>query len=553
MTSNARRPTPPALDSRTRAFAVLGSHAFDVVVIGGGINGAAIARDAAMRGLHVALLERHDFASGTSSRSSRLIHGGLRYLEHGYFHLVFESSRERRLLLALAPHLVRPLAFTWPVYRGARVPRWKLAAGLLLYDALSLFRNTSRHRSFGRARTLAREPALAPDGLLGGAMYYDAATDDTRITLVNALGAEAAGAAVLNHAPVRAIRPRDGGHDVDVEDTLTGSRMTVRASVVVNAAGPWSDTVERLAGHDAPPAVRGTKGAHIAVPRARIGNRDALTILSPIDGRVMFVLPAGTNAIIGTTDTPTTAHPDDVRASEADVEYLLRSANAFFPAARLERRDVISAWAGIRPLIAAGYTDAATSASREHALAWTDHGMVSITGGKLTAYRAIAAEVVDAVEERLGRPISPCTTDTQPLPGGDIPSVERAVADARRLTDDEAIATRLVTAYGSLWGFVWIRTERDPPLGQRVVPELPYIMAEVAHAIEQERACDLADILIRRTHIAYETRDNGRAGARRIAPLAGSLLGWDEEETRRQLGNYDAEAARLFAVDPVDR
>src|SRR5688572_10895420 len=189
--------TPPP-QTRARAFDTLARGAFDVVVIGGGINGAAIARDAAMRGLRVALVERDDFASGTSSRSSRLVHGGLRYLEHGYFHLVFESSRERRLLLALAPHLVRPLAFTWPVYRAARVPRWKLAAGLLLYDALSLFRNTSRHRNLGRARTLATEPALAPDGLLGGARYYDAATDDTRITLVNALGAEAAGAAVLN-------------------------------------------------------------------------------------------------------------------------------------------------------------------------------------------------------------------------------------------------------------------------------------------------------------------------------------------------------------------
>ncbi len=553
MTLNARRPTPPALDSRTRAFVALAGQAFEVIVIGGGINGAAIARDAAMRGLHVALLERDDFASGTSSRSSRLIHGGLRYLEHGYFHLVFESSRERRLLLALAPHLVRPLAFTWPVYRGARVPRWKLAAGLLLYDALSLFRNTSRHRNLGRARTLEREPAIAPDDLLGGAMYYDASTDDTRITLVNALGAEASGAAVLNHAPVRAMTPRDGGLDVEFEDTLTGSRMTVRASVVVNATGPWSDSIERLAGHNAPPAVRGTKGAHITVPRARIGNRDALTILSPIDGRVMFVLPSGTNAIIGTTDTPTTAHPDDVRASEADVAYLLRSANAFFPAARLERRDVISAWAGIRPLIAAGYTDAATSASREHALAWTDNGMVSITGGKLTAYRAIAAEVVDAVEERLGREVSPCTTDTEPLPGGDITSVERAIQDARRLTDDDAIATRLVTAYGSAWGFVWIRTERDPMLAERVAPGLPYIMAEVAHAIEQERACTFADVLVRRTHIAYETRDNGRAAARRIAPLVASLLGWDDEETRRQLAVYDAEAERLFAVDPADR
>ena len=465
--------TAPALDSRGRALEALGGGPYDVVVIGGGINGAAIARDAAMRGMRVALLERDDFASGTSSRSSRLIHGGLRYLEHGYFHLVFESSRERRLLLALAPHLVRPLAFTWPVYRGARVPRWKLAAGILLYDALSLFRNVARGRSLGRARIVEREPKLATTNLLGGAVYYDAATDDTRITLVNALGAESAGAAVLNHAPVRSITTHPDGLHVYVEDLLTRRHMTVRARVVVNATGPWTDTVERLAGHDAPPAVRGTKGAHIAVPRARIGNREALTILSPLDGRVMFILPSGVNAIIGTTETPTTSAPEDVRASETDVAYLLESANAFFPDARLRRDDVVSAWAGVRPLITAGYTAAATSASREHALAWTADDMVSITGGKLTAYRAIAAEVVDAVEERLGTPHVPCTTDRVPLPGGDLPSLERAIVEARRATDDEAVATRLVTAYGSQWGFVSIRCERDPWLAERIVPELP--------------------------------------------------------------------------------
>src|SRR5688572_14418514 len=205
MTPDARRPTPPALDSRTRAFVVLGSHAFDVVVIGGGINGAAIARDAALRGLSVALLERDDFASGTSSRSSRLVHGGVRYLEHGHLRLVFESSAERRRLLRLAPHLVRPLRFVWPVYRGARVPRWKLAAGLTLYDLLALFRNVAPHRLLGAEGVIAEEPALTRDALVGGAAYYDAATDDARLTLANALGAAEAGATVLNHAEVGAL------------------------------------------------------------------------------------------------------------------------------------------------------------------------------------------------------------------------------------------------------------------------------------------------------------------------------------------------------------
>src|SRR5687768_3689336 len=331
MTPDARRPTPPALDSRTRAFAVLGSHAFDVVVIGGGINGAAIARDAALRGLHVALLERDDFASGTSSRSSRLIHGGLRYLEHGYFHLVFESSRERRLLLKLAPHLVRPLAFTWPVYRGARVPRWKLGAGMLLYDVLARFGNVGRHERLDAAGVLRHEPALRSDGLAGGARYWDARTDDARLTVATALAAADADATVLNHCA--AIALTSGGGRITgavVRDAFGGGDRTVRADVVVNATGPWSDEVRALDASGAAPGatVRGTKGVHVLVPRDRVGNAGAVTLLSPVDGRVMFVLPAGRFALVGTTETRTVAHPAEVRASAADVDYLLASVNA---------------------------------------------------------------------------------------------------------------------------------------------------------------------------------------------------------------------------------
>jgi glycerol-3-phosphate dehydrogenase len=564
-----------ALRRREHALGVLGRERFDVLVIGGGINGAAIARDAALRGLRVGLVEQGDFASGTSSRSSRLIHGGLRYLEYGYLHLVFESSRERRLLLQLAPHLVRPLAFTWPVYDRARVPRWKLEAGLFLYDALSLFRNVERHQSLDRDAVLAREPGLRRDGLGGGAMYYDASTDDSRLTLANALGAEAAGAVLFNHASVRSIYPMREGIEVGVDDLLGGTSVVVRTRVAVNAAGPWTDAIRRLEEPSAPSSVRGTKGVHIAVPRDRVRNRHAITLLSPIDQRVMFVLPGGIHTIVGTTDTPTDAPPEQVRAGEGDIAYLLGSINAFFPEARLARGDVVSAWAGIRPLIASGYTSGASSASREHAIVWTRGGVLTITGGKLTTYRAMAEEAVDALVKRLGGAAEGCSTARASLPGGEVRSLAHEIAEARRyltVTGGRALvetvrasgrgrsstpaqwtpdpAHRLVIAYGAEWRIVWERAERDPALSQLVVTGLPYIMAEMVHGVEREHAHTLGDLLIRRTHIAYETADHGRAAAALVAPVVAPLLEWDSDEVARQISMYDAEATRVFGVDP---
>src|SRR5262245_40316855 len=250
-------------ERRARQFEALSNTAFDLLVIGGGITGCGVARDAALRGLRVALVEKDDFASGTSSRSSRLIHGGLRYLEHGHLHLVFEASAERHRLLRLAPHLVRPLEFVWPVYAGARVPRWKLSAGLTLYDALALFRNVAAHKRLDASDVSAIEPALRREGLRGGARYFDAATDDARLTLANAIGALEAGAAVVNHAELRAIQLDNGSvAGASVTDTLSGETLEVRARVIVNAAGPWSDAVQHILEpeHAARPAVRGSKG-----------------------------------------------------------------------------------------------------------------------------------------------------------------------------------------------------------------------------------------------------------------------------------------------------
>ena len=484
---------------RGDALRALSERVFDLLIVGGGITGAGIARDAVLRGLSVALIDKGDFASGTSSRSSRLIHGGVRYLEHGHLHLVFEAQAERRRLLQVAPHLVQPLAFTWPVYRGQRLALWKLSAGLTLYDILSLFRNVKRHRTLDAREVLGFEPGLRRDTLRGGVRYYDAATNDSRLTLANVLDAQSLGAVVANHVSLTGHGDRrDGARVARVQDTLTRQSFEIRARAFVNATGPWSDDVRRLESGAKKNRVKGSKGAHIAVARDRIGNRDAVTMLHPRDGRVMFALPAGPNAIIGTTDTFTDVSPDDVRASEADVAYLLDAANAFFPGAKLQRGDVIAAWAGIRPLMPT--TKSERAASREHAIDRRD-GSVTITGGKLTTFRVMAAQVVDVAQRVVGRGSDGDGTETRPLPRSD-----------------------------------------PPATGDEISPGLPYRMDAMRWCVEHELACTLGDLLIRRTQIAYETRDNGQAAARKVA----AALGWGSDQVER----YDAEARRIFAIDP---
>ncbi|MFL5562014.1 MAG: glycerol-3-phosphate dehydrogenase [Gemmatimonadaceae bacterium] len=551
--ANSRRGdvAPQPLAERTRTVERLGSERFDVLVVGGGITGVGVARDAALRGLSVALVERDDFASGTSSRSSRLVHGGLRYLEHGHLHLVFESSLERRRLLELAPHLVRPLEFTWPVYEGARVPRWKLGAGLFLYDLLALFRNVAPHRRLDPDEVIAREPKLRADGLTGGASYYDAATDDARLTLATALGAREAGACVVNHAAVRRLTAMRGRTDgAIVADAITGAEAMVRARVIVNAAGPWSDEIRRLDEPGVPPTLHGTKGVHITVPSERVGNRAALTLLSPVDGRVMFVLPGETHTIVGTTDTETTATPDDVRASRADVTYLLDAANHFFPAARLTADDVVCSWAGIRPLIAGRFGEDAAGASREHEITVSGRGVVSVSGGKLTTYRAMSAEVVDVVERELGNRGASSATAKVSLPGGEIDSLEQEIERALRATGSTTLGEHLAHAYGSRWCDVWSLAKDDPALAEPLVSGLPYIGAELAYGVDAELALTVTDLLVRRTKVAFETRDHGRSVAPLAARIAGARLGWDEAAHAAALAAYERDAARLFAIDP---
>jgi glycerol-3-phosphate dehydrogenase len=534
---------PPPVETLSR----LRSASFDLLVIGGGITGAAVAREAALRGLSVALVERGDFASATSSRSSRLIHGGIRYLEHGHLRLVMEASAERRRLMRLAPHLVRPLEFTWPVYRGARIGRLRLGAGLILYDALSAFRNVRRHRRLSRAAVMAREPSLEPNGLTGGAAYFDACTDDTRLTLANALGARDAGAVVANHVEVTGLRMEGGrvrgGLCVSQPE---GAGVEVAARVVVNATGPWTAWLRALEEPVSDEPSHGSKGVHILVPRAAVGNAGAVTLVSPIDGRVMFVLPAGKFTIIGTTETSAPRSLATVRATESDVAYLLESARAYFGGAGLRRGAVISAWAGVRPL--AAHDGDAGSASREHAISVGPRGMITVTGGKLTTYRVIGSQVVDRVQVQLGGRATRSETLDAPLPGGSVdPSRELAVAT--RETGAADVASRLVRAHGSRWSEVWEVARSRPELRARLCDGLPYILAECIHAVRGEMARNLGDLLIRRVPLAFESPDHGVGAAGAVLEALSDEPGWRGTDRGALLASYREELDGMFTVE----
>ncbi|HET7552331.1 MAG TPA: glycerol-3-phosphate dehydrogenase [Gemmatimonadaceae bacterium] len=537
---------PLSLATRESNLSALGEEPLDILIVGAGITGAGVAREAAMRGMRVALVDKEDFASGTSSRSSRLVHGGIRYLEHGELHLVYEASRERRILLRIAPHLVRPLQFLWPIFEKTRIPRWKLRAGFLLYDALALFRNIANHRSLDRKKVLDEEPALRQVGLRGGVNYFDAATDDIRLTIANVRAAAEAGAVVVNHLAVRSMS-KEGAlvNGVSGEDSLTGRSVSITARTVVNATGPWSDEIRRLANPEAQPSVRGTKGVHVAIARSRIGNNGALTLLSPIDGRVVFVLPAGRLTIIGTTESDYSGPPDQVLPTAADVTYLLRTANSFFPSAHLVSGDVISAWAGIRPLVSDD-TSTPGSVSREHAVHWTAPGLLSVSGGKLTTYRSMAEDVVDEIARSLGLPVNHAPTARVPLPGGDMASFEEEASRARETIGANDVANHLVSAYGTEWRDVWAIVQKDNALVARVAPELPYIAAEIHWAVEHEMALTLADILVRRLHVAFETHDHGISAAPAVARVAAPLLGWTEKRIESELARYGREVGGIF-------
>ena len=536
--------------TRRAQWSALPGDAVDLLVIGGGITGAGIARDAAMRGICTTLVDAGDFGWGTSSRSSRLIHGGLRYLEHGWLRLVFEASRERRTLLRIAPHLVRPSRFLFPAHQGSRVKRWEISAGVLLYDLLALFRNVHGCRWLSRQGVLREEPRLRDKGLTGGAAYWDAQTDDARLVLATIRSAHRHGARCLSYVRVVSLDKAEGRlRGALLEDAFTGERKALHARVVVNATGPWSDALRRLDEPGAEPMLRPTKGAHIAIPQQRIGNHGAVTLLSPIDGRVMFVLPWGDVTVIGTTDTDEPAPPADVAANAQDVLYLIRSANAIYPDARLGTGDVIAAWAGLRPLLRADGEDPG-NVPREHRIIESTSGLVTIAGGKLTTYRSMAEELVNVVAERLqqldGRALPPrAPTDTEPLPGGEVHDL---VALTEQMTLEgvpAALATHLVDQYGAEAPGVASIMKADHALAAPLVAGGPWIAAEVVYQARREMALTVSDVLVRRTHAFHRRAGQAIGAAAEVGRLLAGELGWDAARTEQSVRAYREEVERM--------
>ena len=535
---------------RGAALARLGSETFDLLVIGGGINGAGIARDAAMRGLRTALVEHADFASGTSSRSSKLIHGGFRYLEQGDVRLVLEACRERERLRRLAPHLVRPQEFIFPVYEDGPVGRFKLAAGLWAYDLMAGLWNVHRHRMLSARATRKAEPALRTEGLRGAGRYWDCRTDDARLVLETILAAGREGAVAVSYARVAALLKEDGRlAGARLVDRLGGGEVSVRARVVVNATGPWVDAVAVLDA-PAPPRLRLTKGVHVLVPRARVGNRAAVVLHAVKDGRVMFVIPWQEQTLVGTTDTDHEGGPDVPAVVEAaDVSYLLETVNHYFPAARLSRADVTSAFAGLRPLIAppAGAAVAPSSVSREEEIFASPSGLISIAGGKLTTHRLVAAAVVERVIDALRRGgerrrFGRSRTGTVPLPGGTAPP--DSVAAAVLSHDGNGLAPpvigHLADRYGSRVGELLHRVAADRRLADPIVPTLPDPRAEVLEAVEREGALTVEDVLRRRTQISLREETEGVRVAGEVAALMAGPLGWTPEAARAAAESYAA-------------
>ena len=533
----------------------------DIVVIGGGITGAGIARDAARRGLRVALFEQNDIAYGTSSRSSKLIHGGLRYLESYEFSLVFESVSERRVVQDLAPHLVNPLAFLFPVYQGARKSLRMINAGMWLYDGLALFRSPKRHKTLKPREVSNQEPLLKQEGLQGAPVYYDCSTDDARLTLETVIDAIQNGATAVNWARVDAFTKNEQGRvsGVVVRSVRDGSLREVKAQAVINATGPWTDEVLALSGPRASKMLRPTKGIHIVVKRDRLPVEHAVVLFHPTDERVLFALPWGERTYVGTTDTDYEGTPGQEYATLEDVDYLIAAANHYFPNSPIARKDVISTWAGLRPLIQpeADVGDMSESqVSREHQIHIGEDGLITIAGGKLTTYRKMAKECVDTAVQvlklmgELPEDIRSGQTFKFPLPGAvgwpaddDHEKVADEIATLCECELSHATRRHLVDTYGMRALELAKLCASAPELLEPIVPGRAEIMAQVDFGVIEELAASVSDIMVRRTQIFFRDADQGLGSVEKVADRMATLIGWSAEERRRSIEEYEAEVA----------
>jgi len=523
-----------------RNFDDIARQELDLIVVGGGIVGTGIARDASIRGLRTLLLEKEDFAYGTTSRSSRLIHGGLRYLRHLDFHLVRQDLREREVLLNIAPHLVHPLPFllplTGPLIRSA------MALGMRLYDLLSFDKSLPSHHFLSRRETLELEPDLSLAGLSGSYLYYDCQVPFAeRLCLENALSAAEHGASVVNHARVTGL-VSDGGAvaGVLVEDVLSGQVQQVKARIVVNAAGHWVDGVSGMLHRRLRPTVRRTKGIHILTPQL---SRKAVVLFARADGRLFFVIPWQGYSLIGTTDTDYSGDLDNVYAGAEDVDYLLGEVRQAFPALRM--KDIFYATAGLRSL-AGSMGGKASNISRRHRL--VDHersdgigGFVSVLGGKITGYRAIAQEAVDLVCRKIGVK-APCGTAEAALPGAPAVPPDRVAQAAQESGLPLETMAHLTALYGSRFSQVLDLVRQDARGGQSICPHCLDILAQVWHAVKEESTFTVTDFLLHRSAIGLGPCQ-GLDAVDTVAREMRHLLGWSDTEQQRQSEAYRTLAA----------
>jgi glycerol-3-phosphate dehydrogenase len=554
-------PNNGRIDARDRAAVLdrLGGAEFDVLVIGGGITGVGTALDAASRGLRVALVEARDLASGTSSRSSKLIHGGLRYLEQFDFKLVWEALRERDLLVSkLAPHLVKPVSFLYPLHRKV-LERPYVGAGLVLYDAMEgTKRPVPHHRHLTVRGALRLAPGVKPAGLAGALLYYDAQTDDARYTVTVARTAAAHGALIANRVSARELLRDDGpeGRVVGarVQDEESGRELEVRAKRVVLCAGVWTDLVHELGGIQAGYKVRMSKGVHLVVPYEAI--RSDTGIILRTEKSVLFIIPWGQRWIVGTTDTDWTGDRAEPTATSEDIDYILEHANRIL-ARPLTRADVIGVYAGLRPLIAADDSKPTTKLSREHVVDTPVPGLASIAGGKFTTYRLMARDVVDAAVADYERWVPASVTDQLPLLGAD--GLAAAAAEAERLAEDYGVpreaVEHLLDRYGTLTEEVLELTRDDPALARPLADGHPYLGAEVAYAVTHEGALHVEDVLVRRVRLFIETGARGAEAVGPVTGIMGGLLGWDAArraaETERYLELLEADTRALHELTSV--
>ena len=519
--------------TRTDAWQRLANESWDLLVIGGGATGAGVALDAATRGLNVALVEREDFSAGTSSRSTKLIHGGVRYLEkavkefdRSQFALVRDALRERAVLIKIAPHLAKAIPLVTPLYNWLQVPYFM--AGLKLYDGLAGKANLAPSRFVDAKEALERFPMLKADGLRGGVVYYDGQFDDARMNVAIALTAQEEGATILNHAEVRGLLKEDGKvRGARVYDRLGGEEVDVRARLVVNATGPFSDAIRRMDDPHVEPMLTASSGIHVILDKRFSPPETGLLIPETEDGRVLFLLPWEGHTLVGTTDNPADIEPHP-KATEDDIEYVLRHVRKYF-SVPVERSDVLSSWSGLRPLVSDPHAADTARLSRDHVLNIAPSELLTIAGGKWTTYRKMAYDVVDKAAELAGMDVGPVRTADLPLVGGAAFSATGAGELQERYGLDADVASHLHYAYGDRAGQVAAIAQNES-LSARLADAHPILEAEVRYVALEEAACTTVDVLARRTRLAFLDQEASIAAVPRVNELLGDLFGWDEAQ-----------------------